>query len=252
MNLQALCNLLQAQFELHPDPERESKVCATLSAFYVFHRRANDYAQLREASVASISQRLFTLFDTAATLVLPDCPELLMEQDDASMILFQKINRYLFQELDFKLEEYVHAETSNLFTLSSLMILPCRMLSPLPSLPVSSSMPLLSSLFELPLPPIEWAVNIIEELDYTVYLALQLKPPLIEWIQTIIDKHYNPNSLMLYLCIGWDAVMARYYEIIMTPIGTNHRAQVLNAFIDRLRNTMCYPARVSIVSACIA
>ena len=244
VHLQAVCSLVQTHFELHPDPERESKVCATLCAFYIFHKRATDYIQLPAASLARISKRLVTLFDTVATLVPPDCPELTSDHDDTSMALFQKINRYLFQELDSILEEYLRAEMPNFFTIASLMTLP--------SLQAISSIFPLPLLLELPVPPIEWAVNLIKELDYTVYLALEFPTSLPEWIQTIVDKHYDPTNLMLHLRMGWDAVMARHTEILIAPIGTNHRTQLLTAFVDRLRNTMCYPARVSILSSRLA
>ncbi|UJR17354.1 hypothetical protein I4U23_004249 [Adineta vaga] len=230
VNLQTVTDLVHKQFDLHVNPERESKVYATLYAFDILHRRANEYTQLSEASRTRISQRLIILCDTAETIDPPDCPELMIDNNDTTMILFQKINRYLFHELDSILETHIHAEMSHVSTM-----------------PTSSSSS--SSSFELPLPPIEWAVNLVEELDYTNYLTLQPRPSLIEWIQTIIDKHYNPSNLTLYLCSGWNAVIARYNEVIMAPIGSSRRTQLLDAFIDRLRNTMCYPVRVSILSA---
>lgn len=145
------------------------------------------------------------LFDTEAMLAVPDCPELESDHDDDRIVLFQKINRYLFEELDSTLEQYLNAEMPNASTISSL----------------SGS---LSIIPDLPVPVIERAVNILEQLNYTIYLNL--------------ESHH--------LCAS------DYFEVMMFPSGTTDRAKLLSAFVDRLRNTMCYPARVSILTSSLA
>jgi hypothetical protein len=242
-SLDAICSLIQEHFILHPDPERESKVCVTVAAFYILHKRAATYAKLPEASLAEIQQRLITLFETEAMLIAPDCPELESDPNNTVLVLFQKINRYLFQELDNILEQYLKTEMPDVSKLSLLLTLQNNILLPLPSLSIFAS-----NAAELPVPPIEWAVNILEEFDYTIYSNLKPPPPLCNWIKTIIDKHYDPTSLVSYLQLGWNAILARYSEVIIVPSGTLNRAKLLHTFVDRLRNTMCYPARVSILS----
>jgi hypothetical protein len=241
-NWQAVCSFMQEYFALHPDPQRENKVCVTLAAFYIFHKRAADYAELSAASLPKIQQRLVTLFDTESMLAAPDCPELEGTHDDIRMVLFQKINRYLFEELDSILEQYLNAEMPDVSTVSSLSTLSSKILLPLPSLLTP-----LSGMSELPVPPIEWTINILEQLDYTIYLNLEFPLSLCEWIKTIVDRYYDSTSLIHYLQLGWNAVLARYSEIMMVPSGTTERAKLIDTFVDRLRNTMCYPARVSVL-----
>lgn len=243
-NLQAVCSLIQEYFVLYPDPERENKVCITLATFYIFHQRAADYAKLPEAFLPKIHERLIALFDSEATLVVPDCPELEGGDNDIHIVLFQKINRYLFEELDSMLEQYLKAEMPNVSTVSSLFTLQSRILMPQPSLFASSS-----SMSDLPVPPIEWAINILQQLDYTIYANGEFPSSLCEWMTTIVDKHYDSTILIHYLQLGWNAVLTRYSEVMMAHSGTPDRTELLARFIDRLRNTMCYPARVSILTS---
>ena len=67
-------------------------------------------------------------------------------------------------------------------------------------------------------------------------------------MKTIIDEHYDPTNLVHYLKSGWNAVLARYSQVIMSSNDALHHAKLLETFIDRLRNTMCYPVRLSILS----
>ena len=246
ISLQSICNLIQEYFDVYPDAQRESKVCVTLAAFYIFHKRAANYAKLPEACLAKIQQRLITLFETKAMLIAPDCPELESDPNNTLLVLFQKINRYLFEELDTILEQYLRIEMPDVSKVSSLLTLEERILLPLPTLST-----FVSSISELPVPPIEWTVNILEQFDYTIYIGLEPSPPLFEWMKTNIDKHYDPTRLIPYLQLGWNAVLARYSEIIMVSSGTSDRTKILATFVDRLRNTMCYPARVSILTTCL-
>lgn len=243
-NLQKVCSLMQEHFLMHPDSQRERKVCVTIAAFYIFYKRAADYTKLPLFSLPNLQQRLGTLFDTESILAIPECPEVESNYDDTSMVLFQKINRYLFSELDSILKQYLNAEMPSVFTISSLLTLESNMLLPL--LPLSGSA---SNISELPVPPIEWATNILEQLDYTVYLNVKSSSSsLYEWMKAIIDNHYDHATLSHYLQLGWNAILARYSEVMVHLPDTSNRAKLLEALIDRLRNTMCYPARVSILN----
>ena len=246
-DLQKVCSLMQEHFRMHPDLQRERKVCVTIAAFYIFYNRAAEYAKLPLFSLVNVQQRLVTLFDTESILVVPECPEVESNYDDTSMILFQKINRYLFTELDSIMEQYLNAEMPNVSTISSLLTVESNILLPLPTL----SAPV-SNISELPVPPIEWATNIVEQLDYTVYLNIESSSSLYEWMKAIIDNHYDPINLIPYLQLGWNAILARYAEVMAHFPGTPNRAKLLEALIDRLRNTMCYPARISILSCALS
>lgn len=246
-DLEKICSLMQEHFLLHPDSQRERKVCVTIAAFYIFYNRAVDYTKLPPFSLLNVQQRLATVSDTESTLAAPECPEVESSYDDMSMILFQKINRYLFTEVDWIVEQYLNAEMPNITTISSLLTLESKILLPLPSLSAS-----VSNISELPVPPIEWATNILEQLDYTVYLSLESSSSLYEWVKAIIDNHYNPTSLIHYLQLGWNAILARYAEVIAHPPDTLNRMKLLEALVDRLRNTMCYPARISILDSSLS
>ena len=243
VDLQAVCNLMQDYFSIHPDPQRERKVCVTIAAFYIFYKRAADYAKFSECSLSSIQQRLVTLLDIESALVAPECPELESDHDDIHMVLFQKINRYLFEELDSILEQYLNAEMPDVSTVSSLLTLQSTIVLPLPSLSTIAA-----NMSELPVPPIEWVINIIEQFDYTIYFTLESSLSLSDWMKSIIDEHYNPTNLIQYLQSGWNAILTRYSEVALIFSDTPTRAKLLDTFIDRLRNTMCYPARLSILN----
>ena len=244
-DLQAICNLIQEYFLIHSDTQRERNVCTTIAAFYIFHKRAVDYVKLLACSSFEIQQRLITLLNTESMLVAPECPEIESNYDDTNIILFEKINRYLFAEVDSLLEQYLNAEIPDVSTASSLLTLPDAMVLPLVS---SSAAAVKYNVAELPVPPIEWAINILEQFDYSSYISLESSVALNDWMKTIINKYYDPISLIHYLQSGWNAVLMRYSEVVMNHHDPVNRAKLLENFIDRLRNTMCYPARLSILS----
>lgn len=191
---------------------KNSKILSTVQSFNFLFDRAKKLSELPEASIQSISKRLEYLINHPDIFKMPDCPELefLGIEPSTQQILYQKINRYLFDEVDDALKDQFHT-----------------------TYPAGS--------FSFPV--IEWAVNIMPNFEFDIIDTFNENQPFSNNLKSFVDKHYSPGLLKSYFEQGKILLTERQKDI--AELNTDNNSKYLEELYNRLRCDMCYPARVS-------
>lgn len=194
------------------EPSKMAKVDATINSFLYLHNNARNFAKDDVATKERLLARFDMLVATHVSLPTPDCPEIEMMGGSEVIIFFQKINRYLFEEIDQMIGRAVE---------KALKINPRK--------------------DNFSFPPVEWAENVITGFDFFKLNQDDLSELTIQ-LREIIEKEYSPSLLEKFLSAGMQCLVVHEDKI------RKGEPQSLKNFVDRARCTMCYPARVSALS----
>ncbi|MDR2723992.1 MAG: hypothetical protein LBB25_02165 [Holosporaceae bacterium] len=151
------------------------------------------------------------LFSHIDEIEVPDCPELWLLEREPTLdeINFQKVNRNLFGEVDELIK--------NGF---------CKLYKDQ----------------ELAFPVIEWAANVLPCMQIELIDTFEGEN-LAAKIKDCVTKNYAQPQLEQYLQDGWRVLQQRVHEIEHT--ATELRTVQIDQLFDRMRCSMCFPARVS-------
>jgi hypothetical protein len=146
----------------------------------------------------------------------PDCPEMYEEDAHPQTADFQKYNRYLFSELDEKISEGYHAVY-----------------------PKEKEKEKEYDVF--PSPVVEWAVNILPSFHLPCLEDVDA-PTLEDKIAYVVTTQYDPAELGVYVQQAWAYLHSHW------PPNDLREWTGPSGLLDRLRCTMCYPARLSLLT----
>lgn len=203
------------KFDALISPEFNQKIISTIESFWYLSDNAQMLSMLPQASSQSLFERLGNILSHLDTFQAPDCPELelLGIQPTPEEIIYQKVNRYLFESVDKVLREKFLASHPN-------------------------------TLFSFPV--IEWAVNVMPNFELSTVSKLEENTILESKIKLYIRDHYLPASLEVYFKQGWSWLTERINEILSS--NPDNRGELEKELFNRLRCDMCYPTRASILS----
>jgi hypothetical protein len=224
------------------------RVLSTLRSFHFLHSHADEISSLSVASLPQVREELQSLWHKRASIPTPDCPEL----DPAMAALqaefgdgdggeweggggaihpdeenFQKISRSLF----IKLDEHIQ----NMFDIAY----------PPEAAPSSnvSAASAAAPQSDLAAPVIEWATNIVgwnNEVLQTLDGSLQER--LNQWV----EMNYEPRKVAEWLRTGWRNLTYMWQSL--PPSDSARRPKAQSDLLDLLRNSMCFPARVAVLT----
>jgi len=200
----------------YTESDTKVKVASTLFSFAFLHLNSETLSNVSTSSFAKQSIQLLNIIDELDTPL--QLAEHSTEFDSSHAELkFQKLNRYLFKQADEIIEKHF-----------------------LQVMNVSENEEVKESLKDWAYPVIEWASNVMPTFELIFLTNAQTKELEYSLILDQINR-FDTNELVSYLKLGWNRVIN---HLESARNGNNSRIQKL---ISRLRCSMCYPARVSIL-----
>jgi len=194
----------------HTPHQHLPRVASTLCTFFFLYTLSTPLSLHSSASLSALLQRAHLLLSQLHLLPAPDCPEMEDVSCKPSQVTNQKLNRFLFSDVDDAIREQWRTTCGA------------------------------SEELILAWPIIEWADNIISgfisrlEAEYDGMEAQQK-------VALVITEGYCVDSVKGWLEEGWKAI-SREWE----RVQDDHENDGIRRIVDRLRCDMCYPARLSL------
>jgi hypothetical protein len=205
--MESALNIIDSLVSLAPQ-DIQVRVRATLFSFAFLYYHSKDFSDALQAQPQSLVERAQTLISLLDMLDVPDCPEIFDENPEE--LNYQKLNRYLFDEVD----EMIKSKFCQAYPGHSLEFFPS--------------------------PVVEWAVNILPTFYLPIIQSME-GDNFSEQVLNCIQTSYDPENLNSYLREGWSIIVA-HWPITDASIWISQ-----GGLLDRLRCTMCYPARLSLL-----
>ncbi len=188
------------------------RVKSTVQSFHFLYENAESLA--RCVSKEELFNKLVDLHTNSKKLEAPSCPE---TEGDAceSMVLLQKINRYLFDEVDNDIYNQFKSQYPDV---------------------------------DFSFPVIEWAENVMPDI-INVGVAIDDKrseDEVFKQVREILTAWNSSSALTEYFKLGYEN-LAKRLALIEQKTSEDEKELDRKALFLRLKCSMCYPARVSCV-----
>lgn len=202
------------QLPILPNVKMAKRAESTIKSFEYLDTYALDLAQSPLISTDALCRKLNYIVENPEKFKTPDCPELdLIDSPPFSEMIFQKVNRWLFEEFDDFIYECFKRNMNYNTNLS--------------------------------FPVVEWAVNVIPNFELPIVSRMP-GSDLTTKIENFIKAYYFPQNIETYLKRGavlldcWVKKIEQEMENDARPLSVDLE--------KRLQCDMCYPARISALS----